>query len=242
MTINLANLLKQGSAVGPQLHRILRDSIIRGETAPGARISETEIAAIYAVSRQPVREAFIKLAEEGLVEIRPQRGTFVSLISVPAVMTARFIREAVEADIARQLAETADDLQIARLENCLADQRALFSDAPAEDFMRLDEEFHRLLAELIGLADVADHLEAMKIQMNRVRHISARKMPRARLIAQHTAVVEAIRSRDPNRAEAAMRQHLREILTDLPEIVAAQGEYFTGATALPMQEMRRDRI
>ena len=85
-------LLAQGAAVSPQLHRLLRDQIIRGEIPPGARISETEIASSWSVSRQPVREAFIKLAEEGLVEVRPQRGTFVTLISVPAVMTARCLR------------------------------------------------------------------------------------------------------------------------------------------------------
>src|SRR5690554_5571253 len=74
-----------------------------GRPVPGTRISETELAAAYEVSRQPVREAFIKLAEEGLLAVRPQRGTFILRISIPAVLTARFIREAVEADIVRHV-------------------------------------------------------------------------------------------------------------------------------------------
>lgn len=230
MNANLAKapMLVQGAAVGPQLHHLLRDAIIRGDIAPGSRISETEIASAYAVSRQPVREAFIKLAEEMLVEVRPQRGTFVTLISVPAVLTARFIREAVESDIARRVAETADAATMAILDARMADQHALPPDAPGEAFMRVDEEFHRALAELAGQAAVADHLEELKIHMNRVRHISARQFSRERLIAQHAEVVEAIRAQDPTRAEAAIRAHLREIAADLPGIVATFPDFFEG--------------
>jgi GntR family transcriptional regulator, rspAB operon transcriptional repressor len=231
MTANPLQLrvLEQGAAVGPQLYRLLRDRIVRGDIAPGARISETEIAGTYSVSRQPVREAFIKLAEEGLVGVRPQRGTYVSLISVPAVMTARFIREAVEADVVHRVAETADAAGLALLDAQIAAQRALGREAPGTDFMRLDEEFHRTLAELAGQAAVADHLEQLKTEMNRVRHISAGRFARDRLVAQHAEVVEGIRARDPARAEAAMRGHLREILADLPEIIAARPDLFDQA-------------
>lgn len=223
-----ASHLAQGAAVGPQLHRLLRDRIIRGDMPPGSRISETEIAVAYSVSRQPVREAFIKLAEEMLVEVRPQRGTFVSRISVPAVITARFIREAVEADIVRRVAEKADTSALRILDARMGEQVALSADASGEEFMRLDEEFHRALADLAGQASVADRLEEMKIHMNRVRHISAREFSRKRLISQHADVVEAIRAHDPLRAEAAMRLHLREIVVDLPGIVAAFPAYFDG--------------
>lgn len=234
METNLAkaSLLAQGAAVGPQLHRLLRERVIRGDMQPGSRISETEIALAYSVSRQPVREAFIKLAEEMLVEVRPQRGTFVSLISVPAVMTARFIREAVEADIVRRVAEGADTSALHVLDARIEEQIALSADAPGEEFMRLDEEFHRALAELAGQAAVADRLEEMKIHMNRVRHISARQVSRERLVAQHAEVVEAIRARDPQRAEAAIRAHLREIVVDLPEIVARYPAFFAGHEGL----------
>ncbi|RVI35555.1 GntR family transcriptional regulator, partial [Sinorhizobium meliloti] len=91
-------------AVGPQVYRILREQIIQAELAPGARISEAEIARSLSISRQPVREAFIKLAEEGLVQVLPQRGTYVTRISTASVMDVRFVREAIEADIVRQVA------------------------------------------------------------------------------------------------------------------------------------------
>jgi DNA-binding GntR family transcriptional regulator len=224
--------LVQGAAVGPQVFRMVRRAIVRGDLIPGTRVSETEIAKTYDVSRQPVREAFIRLADEGLVEVRPQRGTFVSLISVPLVLKARFIREAVEADIVRHVAKTADAKALALLDSHMDEQRAMPADAPADDFLRADEAFHRTLAELASQAAVADHLEGLKTQMNRVRHITARKVSRDRLIAQHLEVVEAIRAHDSDRASDAMRAHLREILLDLPGIVGTSPEYFEGAAAL----------
>jgi len=232
MTTGMSEGFEQNAAVGPQVYRVLRDRIIRGDIAPGARLSEAELAVAYGISRQPVREAFIKLSEEGLVEVRPQRGTYASLISVSAVLTARFIREAVEADIVRIVAQRADDKAIARLDACIADQRKLGKDATGHDFMRLDEDFHRCLAEIAGQTEVADHLEGLKTHMNRVRHISARKFSRSRLVAQHADVVEAVRARNPDRAEAAMRLHLREIVADLPEIVTELPRCFTGADAV----------
>ena len=84
-----------------QVHDWLRHRVLRGELPPGARLSETEIASEIGVSRQPVREAFIRLAGDGLAEIRPQRGTYISKISMSAVLSARLIREAVEGDLAR---------------------------------------------------------------------------------------------------------------------------------------------
>ena len=221
--------LEQSSAVGPQLYRLLRDRIVKGDLAPGARISESEIAASYKVSRQPVREAFIKLAEESLVEVRPQRGTYVRRISVPAVMTARFVREAVEADIVRAAAQAVTPPILALLEANLAAQRAVVDSDDPSRFMELDEAFHRLLAEAAGQPAIWDILEDLKTQMDRVRHISARQFPRERLIDQHAAVVAALRSGDPDAAEAQMRAHLKGVLTDLPAIAEAMPEFFDEA-------------
>lgn len=224
--------LELSAPVGPQLYRILRDRIIQGELPPGTRVSETEFAAAYQVSRQPVREAFIKLAEENLVMVRPQRGTFVTRISVPAVMTSRFIREAVEADIVRRVAETADANVIAALDAHIVQQRAVTEAAEPSVFMQLDEEFHCMLAEFAGERAVWDYLEGLKVQMNRVRHLTAWHFALDRLVDQHAAVVAAIRTGDVAKAEGGMRLHLREIIRDLPDIVQAMPDYFEDVGAI----------
>jgi len=217
-------MLDFGIAVGPQVYRILRDRIIRNDLEPGIRISESEIAAEYAISRQPVREAFIKLSEERLVEIRPQRGTFVRKIDGESVMDARFVREAVEADVVKQLAGNAEAETVARLRREISAQREAAGD-PVR-FMELDERFHALLADVAGKARVWKYLEGLKSQMDRVRHLSMMRFPVPKLITQHAAIVEAIAKRDQDGAEAAMRGHLREILNDLPAIEEANPEFF----------------
>ncbi|WP_128255555.1 GntR family transcriptional regulator [Falsirhodobacter deserti] len=214
-----------GLAVGPQLTRILRERIVRNLLEPGERISEAEIALQYGTSRQPVREAFIKLAEEGLVEVRPQRGTFVRKISTADVMDARFIREAVEADVVRALAGDPDPALLRELDAQLEAQRALVRTEP-QDFRPLDDLFHRTLAEGAGLPYVWRVIDGLKTQMDRVRQISTEKFALGKLIEHHSAVVEAIRRCDADGAESAMRLHLREILNDLPIIRGARPDLF----------------
>ncbi|MCO6392585.1 FCD domain-containing protein [Aliihoeflea aestuarii] len=214
--------------VAPRLYRLLRERVVRGDLLPGTRLSEVEMAGEYAVSRQPVREAFIKLAEEGLVEIRPQRGTFVSRIHVPAVMSARFVREAVEADIVRILADHADAAFIGRLRAHLTEQQAAVESGDPQRFLVLDEAFHRMLATKAGHAASWDVLQPLKTQMDRVRHLSAHAFPLRELLAQHGEVVEAITSGSATGADRAMRGHLRKIIDDLPQIIAAQPAFFEG--------------
>ncbi len=105
-----------------QVYDWLRRRVLRGDLPPGARLSETEIATEIGVSRQPVREAFIRLAADGLAEVRPQRGTFISKISISAVLSARLIRAAVESDLARLSAERRDGAVLAAMQTEIAAQ------------------------------------------------------------------------------------------------------------------------
>ena len=212
-------------SVVDQLHAALRMAIIGNELAPGTRISEAEVAQQYGISRQPVREAFITLANEGMLDIRPQRGSFVAKISLSAVLDARFVREAVEADIVKLLAAEPDPAMIADLRAQLVRQQDLV-DGSARDFMEADEIFHRTLAEGAGKGDAWRVVVEMKAQMDRVRFLSSMHFSVARLINQHSAIVEAIAAGDKPAAEAGIRTHLQGILTDLPVIKQEHPEYF----------------
>lgn len=214
--------------VRPQIHIGLRQRIIRGDIAPGTALSEAEIARRFSISRQPVREAFIKLAEEGLLEVRPQRGTFVRKISKTAVVDARFVREAIEANITRELAGKADAGLVANLRKLIVAQKAVPA-GELNDFMRLDEEFHRTLADAAGRLYGWKVIEEVKLQMDRVRYLSLRSFPQAKLIRQHTGIVDAIERSSPDEAERRMREHLQLIMDDLPSIEAQHPEFFTPA-------------
>src|SRR5690554_3045378 len=157
----------QSASLTPQLYRILRERIISADLMPGSRISEAEIASSYSLSRQPVREAFIKLAEDGLLEVRPQRGTYVRKISTAAVKDVRFVREAIEADIVALLADNPDTALMRELESQLREQKEV-AESEASRFIVLDERFHRTLAEAAGKAYAWKVIEQVKGQMDRV--------------------------------------------------------------------------
>ena len=214
-----------GETVGPQVYRLLRRRIIQAELLPGERLSESEVAKSLSVSRQPVREAFIKLSEEGLVQVLPQRGTFVTKISVAAVMDARFVREAIEADVVRMVAESRAAGAVDELRRQVAEQKSVPHNDRAA-FLRLDELFHRTLAASAGKSYAWNVIEGVKAQMDRVRFLSVDDMHVTRLIDQHERIVEAIAGGDQSGAEQAMRLHLREILNSLPAIASGRAELF----------------
>lgn len=224
----LAWALEPTLPVGPQIHSILRSQIVRGDLTPGAALSEADIAQRFSTSRQPVREAFIKLSEEGLLEIRPQRGTFVRKIDKLAIVDARFVREAIEADIVRELASAPDAGLIAELRAQLIEQDAVPINQIL-DFMKLDEQFHRTMATAAGRSYAWKIIESVKIQMDRVRFMSLRTFPKQRLVEQHSAIVDAIERAKPDETEREMRRHLRVILHDLPLVEAQHPDFFASS-------------
>jgi len=212
-------------AITPQIYRILRDRIVKNDLPPGAQLSETDVAGQYGVSRQPVREAFIKLAEQGLVIVRPQRKTRVTKIDFPTVMQSRFVREAVEADIVARLAATPDAALIRELRGQLKTQ-AHVARASRLNFINEDLRFHQTLAEAAGQDIAWRFLESVGGQMNRVRFLSLGQFPAEQLVAEHGRVVDEVESGRPEQATAAMRAHLRRINQDIPEIVSRNRECF----------------
>ncbi|KAA0595709.1 DNA-binding GntR family transcriptional regulator [Azospirillum lipoferum] len=232
--------VESGEPIARRVYRVLRQAIVTMQFRPGQALSEQEIADQLGVSRQPVREAFIKLSEAGLLTIRPQRGSFVVKISVKQVLDARFVREAVETAVVRKACETITAAGIAELRDNLKAQWDIADEPVPVRFLELDEAFHRAIA--IGAeCDYAWRIvEETKAQMDRVRYLSVPyATPIRRLISQHQAVLEAIVARDPVKAEAAMGLHLREILTSLPELEGKFPDLFTleDASAPPTQKV-----
>ena len=215
------------STMGSHVFDVLRQAIIQLKLKPGNAVSETEIAKQLGVSRQPVREAIIKLADAGLVEVRPQRGTYVLLISEREVKTARFLREAIEVAIARKACETVGPKEASELRACVARQKMAEDSGVYTEFLRLDEQFHQTIARIADCESAWKVLEGLKAQMDRVRFLSIpMATPVPTLIAQHGEIAEAIIAGDADRAEEAIRVHLREILKSLPKLSAEHPDLF----------------
>lgn len=220
--------------VARRIARALRRAIVSMAIPPGAMLSEKEVAQRLGVSRQPVREAFIKLAEAGLLRILPQRGTQVVKISRRAVEDARFVREAVECAVVREATRRADPAGLSALDACLAAQRRAMRAKDGAGLFALDEDFHRLLAQAAGRASAWNVVEDAKPQMDRVRFLDmADAIPMRIVIEQHAAILDAMRAGDADAAEAAMRAHLAEILRSLPQLSHSHPELFEAEEAVP---------
>ena len=226
--------LKLADPIVPQIIQILRQAIIEMRLKPGEALSEKDVALRYGVSRQPVREAFIKLAEAGLLQVLPSRGTYVVKISVREVLNARFVREAIECALVRSAAELIDSAGVARIEQFVADQKAAAEAGDSALFYALDEAFHRAIADCVECDPALRVVESARAQTDRVRYLSLPDAsPLALLIAQHEAILDAIKARDPERAEAAMRTHLREILSALPRLAERFPDVFDRSDVPP---------
>ncbi|WP_333501207.1 GntR family transcriptional regulator [Kluyvera genomosp. 2] len=198
--------------VNQQIYRILRRDIVHCLIPPGTPLSEKEVSLRFDVSRQPVREAFIKLAENGLIQIRPQRGSYVNKISLSQVRNGCFVRQAIECAVARRAATMIDDAQTYQLEQNLHQQRMAIERQQLNDFFLLDDEFHQLLSNIADCQLAWDTIENIKAAIDRVRymsldHISSPEM----LLRQHHEIFSALEQRDADAVEKAMTLHLQEI-------------------------------
>ena len=217
---------KESASMGAQLHRILRKAIIEGTLAPGQALSETEMSKQFSISRQPVREAFIKLAEERLIEVLPQRGTYVRKISVKEVLDARHLREIIEVSIVCEVAKQHDDTLISDLRDIVARQEKV-EPGDSTGFYELDEEFHKSIALHAGREHAWRVTEGIKAQMNRVRYLAIDfATPTKLLIAEHAAIVDSIEAGDANLAVGQMKEHLRRLITSLPLIAKQYPKHF----------------
>ena len=223
-----ASALSRPATVGNRVFDAMRQAIIQLQLRPGDPLSEAEMARQFGVSRQPIREAFIKLAEVGLVEIRPQRGTSVVMISRREVENARFIREAIETAVVRKAAVEANSGHHDHLDALIERQVAANLAGDHAEFLRLDENFHQALAQAADCERAWRLLENLKAQMDRVRYLSlSDATPIETLIEQHKAIADSVRAGDADAAEAMMRLHLGEILKSLPVVAQAHSDWFT---------------
>ena len=215
--------VKRAMTASARIHAALRDRIVALELAPGSALPEKEFAESFGVSRTPVREALLRLAEEQLVDIYPQSGTFVAPIRVSVVQDAMVIRNALERFAAGAAAARAEGADIAALDANLARQRSAAALEDIDAFHASDEAMHQLIADIAGHPNIWRVVKREKANVDRVRLLSLHFAGRFEtVIAEHARIVEALRERRPDAAEAAMHAHLGRVL---PSLEASREKY-----------------
>lgn len=214
--------------VNQQIYRILRRDIVHCLIPPGTPLSEKEVSVRFDVSRQPVREAFIKLAENGLIQIRPQRGSYVNKISLSQVRNGCFVRQAIECAVARRAATMITDSHCYQLEQNLNQQRTAIERKQLNDFFQLDDEFHQRLAQIADCQLAWDTIENLKATMDRVRYMSLDHVsPPEMLLRQHLEIFDALEKRDVAAVDVAMTHHLQEISGSVKLISQENRDWFS---------------
>src|ERR1700741_16890 len=137
--------LDRDRQAAPQVFERLRGMIIALELPPGSPLSRIELAAQFGVSSTPIRDALMRLEEEGLVDVFPQYATVVSRIDVRLAQQAHFLRQALELEIVRLLAAHPDAALSAELHRTIARQQQFAKAGDFEKFMAADNEFHAQL-------------------------------------------------------------------------------------------------
>ncbi len=221
-------IYNRNTSMASHVFDTLRNAIITLKLVPGNSLSEAEIARQLGVSRQPVREAFIRLSKIGMLKIIPQKGTFVVKISEQDVENARFIREAIEVAVVRRCCDSATADQIRKISRYIEDQKTAAAKSDQEQFLALDDAFHQTIAQSAGCLYSWHVVEDLKAQMDRVRFLSLPKAtPLKKIIGQHQKIAKAISDRDTDAAEKAMKIHLGELLESLPKLANQYEEMFT---------------
>ena len=178
------------------VYETLRKRILTLELPPGAALSENELAAVLGVSRTPVRESLILLTEEGLVQVFPQVGSFVSRVDANKVADAQFIRESIELASLEDIPAQPPAELVVELHANLERQHS--PDIDVEEFFALDEQFHQGLLGLGGHASVWPTVVAAKGHLDRARRLGLQaNESTVRFADEHAAVLTAVLDRGP---------------------------------------------
>lgn len=220
------NVLDRSRQVALQIHEILKKRIMSLELVPGTVLSRAALQLEFGVSQTPVRDALMRLQEEQLVDVYPQYATVVAAIDVEHARQAQFLRLSVELEAVRRLTgesprETADELQ-----RVLERQESVASTQTYDLFDELDREFHRTIYLRAGIPDLWPTIRRQGIHVDRLRRLNL-PMPGKmnQVLADHRAIVDAIRSGNADVATAALRKHLSGTLSIIDVISAKFPEF-----------------
>lgn len=198
-----------------RVYRHLRDGIIDGTYDTGAALREVEIASRLGVSKTPVREAFVRLEKDRLVELIPYRGAIVAGYSAADLEEISEIRQLVEGACASSAAANATDEEIAELERNIQQSQDALAKGKVAQVAKLFDTFDQLIyrhSRNKWLTELVENLEGHQRRIGRLTVAIPGRLERS--VEQHEQIVEAIKARNERRAERDMRAHVASVMSD----------------------------
>src|SRR3954467_3313519 len=223
-----ADRLDRDRQAAPQVFERLRGVIISLDLPPGAPLSRAALAGQFGVSSTPIRDALMRLEEEGLVEVFPQYATVVSRVDVRLAQQAHFLRQAVELEIVRGLAIQHDEALVAELHATIARQQQYAKAGEFEKFMAADNEFHAQLYAAADKRDIWALVRSRSGHSDRLRRLHLPSPGKAQdIVRHHRLIAKAIDAGDSDAAQKHLRIHLSGTLSELAQIRTRYPEYLS---------------
>lgn len=206
--------------------RVLFDNIVSMNMIPGEQIKEDELSSLLNVSRTPVREAILEMAQMRLIDIYPQKGTYVSLLNTSLIDQGQYLRIALEPDLVASACELASkaDLQKAR---DLAVLQRYYEGIDTDRVMQLDFEFHKLFYYINSKEYLYEVVERATAHLNRMRKLAKMTQPVSAALTKHEEILDAVEARDSETARRKMFEHLQFTLTEVEIAKSSFPDYFT---------------
>lgn len=213
--------LTTGVPLSDQVYGELRRAIVTGALVPNTPIQEPAIATHFGVSRTPVREALLRLRDDGLVIIRKQAGTFVAPIDPKRVEEGMLVRESLEPRIVEVATDQLSEQQLADLAAETSSMADAIVSKDRHRFIEADDRFHRILIDACRFDHIADIIHRVNAQLDRVRYLGASEPVRARTaVREHRALIDCLRKKDPAGSADLLRRHLEQAWVQIRKILA----------------------
>ena len=217
----------QVSSTQEMVYRTLRDEILSMELKPGTVITTQDTATRLGVSRTPVREAFIRLQRECLLDISPQKATVVAPIDLNRVYQERFVRESLEIENLKKFIPAATETTILTMQLNVAQQIDAMREKRYEDYIELDNEFHQIAFRETGESLGLDIVRHMNGHYDRMRLLTAWEENIAlNAIEEHTRFIGYIKEKDLERAQELIRTHLQNLWIVEKKLREQWSDYF----------------
>lgn len=212
-----SDMIDRSSAIGGQVYNLLRLKIILDQLPPGTQINEQDIGRWLGVSRTPVREAYQRLMNDGLVITQPKVGSIVAPIDDDRVKEGIIIRRALEREVIKLICQGENDL--ARLEPSLALQKVAISQGDHIEFFKQDEQFHKLLADIAGLPSAWRLAQSVKAHTDRTRIRMTGNMPSriGQAHDEHLELIKALKAKNIDKAQIMISNHINSVFDALEQ-------------------------
>jgi DNA-binding GntR family transcriptional regulator len=229
----MADEAKGNGTRASAVYRSLRRAIIEQALRPGAKLPEDAIGERLGVSRTLAREALVRLAGEGLVELRPNRGAFVAYPTLEEGRDVFMVRNGLEQLVIQALVGRLAPDQVSRLKAHVAAEEKAAAKGSERESIRLAGEFHTLLAEMTGNALLIRYVNETVSRCSLILALYGRPHSSECAVSEHREVIQALLAGDERRALELMDHHLGAVMNrallgrpaepDLRDVLAAYG-------------------